>query len=435
MKIEAPVNPNYTAIVVKLQNIITLDNCDNVVASKIGALGGQAILSKDHQIGDMGIVFPAETQLSDEFCKVNNLYRHTDLNKDQASKAGYMEDNCRVRAMKFRGNESNCLFLPLESLEYTKINISELHEGDTFDKLNNHEICKKYQLKTKVARIDKNKNKVFKRVDDKFLPLHYDTENFFRNYHNIPKGATVTVTQKLHGTSIRIGNTVVQRRLKFAEVALKKLGVKIQETEYDHVSGSKRVIKDPNNPNQKHFYASDIWSEEGQKLNGLLPEGFVVYGELIGWTKEGAAIQQNYTYCIPHGEAELYVYRVAFVNTQGLVTDLPWEFVKEFCKDRELKTVPELWKGSVDELIEEVDAEGTMMIQKIFLDKRFINSGFPQAVPLEPNTKLVDEGVCVRFDKIGPMVYKAKSPIFLRHETDMLDNETVDLEAEASVAV
>jgi hypothetical protein len=46
----------------------------------------------------------------------------------------------------------------------------------------------------------------------------------------------------------------------------------------------------------------------------------------------------------------------------------------------------------------------------------------------------VDEGVVVRVEGIMPRVYKAKSPIFLGHETALLDKEVVDLEAEGSVA-
>jgi hypothetical protein len=44
----------------------------------------------------------------------------------------------------------------------------------------------------------------------------------------------------------------------------------------------------------------------------------------------------------------------------------------------------------------------------------------------------VDEGVVVRKEGITPYVLKAKSPIFLGHESKLLDAEVVDLESEES---
>jgi hypothetical protein len=93
MKIQKPENENYAATVVALQSIIELEGCDNVVGTPI--FGFQAIVGKDSKPGDLGIVFPAESQLSVEYCKENNLFRHADLNKDESQK-GYIEDNRRV---------------------------------------------------------------------------------------------------------------------------------------------------------------------------------------------------------------------------------------------------------------------------------------------------------------------------------------------------
>lgn len=420
MKLEAPQNANYAATVVAVTRIVPLDNCDNVVATPL--LGFQAIVGKDTQVGDLGIVFTAETQLSDMYVRVNNLYRHAEKNTEQ-DKKGYLEDNRRVKALKFRGHRSDALFMPLDSLAWTGADLSQLAIGDSFDKLNGHDVCQKYVIKrphTGTPRVEKNKHKVFKRVDEKFLPEHYDTDSYFRNADAIKPGRRVTVTQKLHGTSIRMGNTIVRRKLRLRDKIAARLGVAVKATEFDNVYGSRKVIKDVNNPNQVHFYGTDIWSEEGAKLNGLIPENFIVYGELIGWTASGEPIQKDYTYQVPEGTAELYVYRVAFVNNQGRLTDLAWEQVKEFCLDLGLKHVPELWAGNIEDF--QVDN---------WIDLRFRLAGYPQAVPLDKESP-VDEGVCIRADGLAPYVLKAKSPKFLQHETKMLDQEAPDLEADGS---
>jgi hypothetical protein len=415
MKIDKPENENYSATVIRVKSINKLDNCDNVVG--VPLLGFQAIVSKDTKVGDIGIVFTAETQLSEEFTKENNLYRHSERNKNPES-SGYIEDNRRVKAMKFRGHRSDALFMPLESLEFTGINLDDLNEGDVFDKLNGHEVCKKYLVRQKSSsRVERNKDKVFKRVEEKFLPMHYDSENYFRNAHVIKGDKTVIVTQKVHGTSVRVGNTLVLRKLNAINRLAKFLGVQVAEKEFDHVYGSRKVIKDVNNPNQNHFYETDIWTEAGKKLDDSVPENFILYGELVGWTPEGAPIQKNYTYRVPAGTNDLYVYRVAIVTNQGMLVDLSWEQVKEFCRDRGLKHVPELWVGKHRYLkIED------------YLDKNFFKEGFKSAVPLDDESPC-DEGVCVRVDGMAPYILKAKSPRFFEHETAMLDQDIVDLES------
>lgn len=420
MKLQLPENANYAATVVAITRIVTLDNCDNVVGTPI--LGFQAIVGKDTEVGDLGVAFTAETQLAGGFAHVNNLHRHGNLNADQAAK-GYLEDNGRVKALKFRGHRSDCLFMPLSSLAFTGVDVSQLKPGDTFDVLGGHPICQKYVVKRPSSgglRTEKNKVKTFDRVDDKFLPRHFDTDNFFRYQDQIPDHRQVVVTQKLHGTSVRIGNTIVKRKLTLRDRLAAFFGVRVQTTEFDMVYGSRKVIKDANNPHQDNFYSSDIWTEEGKKLDALVPENYIVYGELIGWTPDGGAIQQGYTYRVPEGTCELYVYRVAFVNGQGRIIDLSWPQVVEFCVDRGLKHVPELWRGSKEDFVAED-----------FLDKKFFVT-HPRAVVLAKESPC-DEGVCVRADGVAVYILKAKSPAFLRHETKMLDQEVADLEEDGSV--
>jgi len=418
MKLLPPENDNYAATVVAIKDIVPLEGCDNVVGTPI--FGFQAIVSKDTKIGDLGVVFPAETQLSEQYASENNLFRHQEFNKDESAK-GYLEDNRRVKAMKFRGHRSDCLFMPLTSFQYVDgLNIDDLRPGDTFDRLGDYEICQKYVVRRnrRERQLEKNKEK-FVRIDKKFLPEHYDSDHYYKNSDVIPPSRTIYVTQKLHGTSIRIGNTVVARKLGLRDRLAQAIGVKPLKTEYDYVFGSRRSIKDVNNPYQNHFYSADIWTEYGKQLDGMLPQGFVAYGELIGYTPEGSPIQRNYTYGVPERTADLYIYRIAHITPDGSgVFDLSWEQVVEFCRDRGLKTVPELWRGQHKDFVVEE-----------FMDKRFRDEGYINAVPLDKESP-VDEGVCIRVDGIAPYILKAKGPEFYAHETKMLYEEALDIEAE-----
>ena len=241
MKLEEPKNRNYSARVVRIRATSPLAGRDRIVA--VSLLGFQAIVGVDTQVGEVGIVFPAECQLSEEFAGENDLFRHETYNKD-TTKKGYLEDNRRVRAIKFGGHRSDCLYMPLSSLEYTGADLSSLNEGDEFDQLNGHEICKKYVVVKHVGsgRTQSRPN-VFARVDERLFPEMFDITQYHRVSDSLDPDMEVVVTQKLHGTSIRIANIPVNRRLSVLERVLRRLGVKVRETTYDSVYGSRRVIK------------------------------------------------------------------------------------------------------------------------------------------------------------------------------------------------
>ncbi|WP_280485418.1 RNA ligase family protein [Nocardia cyriacigeorgica] len=418
MKFDTPKNNNYAAVITSVKAVVTLPNRDRIVA--VPLFGHQAIVQKGWEPGDLGVFIPAEAQLSHEYASVNNMYRHGHLNADPGV-TGYLEDNRRVKAIKLGGHRSNALFMPLSSLEFTGVNIGELKEGDTFDTINGHEIVRKYEVRpAKEASTKGNQPPKVRRVEERMFPQHIDTDNYWRNEHKIESAEYITVTQKLHGTSIRVGNTMVSRKLSWRERIARKLGATVQELRYENVYGSRRVIKDANDPDQVHFYDQDIWTIEGRKLDGVIPEGYAVYGELVGWTPSGEPIQKGYTYRIPKGEARLFVYRVTVINPQGITVDLGWPQVEEFCRNLGLRTVPVLWEGYKHDF----NVDDWMNIR--YADLAPWNSA--PAVPLDDNGT-VDEGVVVRAEGLTPRLLKAKSPEFLEHETKMLDAEVVDLES------
>lgn len=284
-------NPNYAARIIEVKNLTTLEGLDNLRGVPID--GFQALVSNEVQVGDVLVVFPAESQIEDWFLHKFNLYRHGDKNFDQGAK-GYIEDNRRVKAIRLRGHHSNALAMDAAVIGATKADV-----GTLFDTVDGVLLSQKYELPVKGGSLGKSaQEKAWKRVDKTFLPEHIDTENYWRNAHNIGPDEFVTVTQKLHGTSIRIGNTIVKRKPTWKDKIASFFGVPVSLTGYDVVFGSRKVIKDVNNPNQNHFYTTDIWSKEGAKYADLIPQNVVVYGELIGWTGDGP-IQQGYTYNVP----------------------------------------------------------------------------------------------------------------------------------------
>lgn len=429
MKFDTIKNANYVATVVRVAALEKLDGLDNLRGLRM--FGMQALVGKDVQVGDVGVLFSTEVQLSEEFARANNLHRHSDRNADQ-TQTGYLEDNRRVKAIKFRGNRSDSLFMPLTAFAYLGIKPDAFTVGDSFDSIDGHEICRKFLLK--IPGEFKGTQAKVRRVDLKVFPMHIDSENYWRNAHKIPHDAPIVVTQKLHGTSVRYGTVPVARTKGWFEKLLNKLGFPTLETQYKFVVGSRTVVKSVDlsaEEGKEHFYGDgDLWTQYADKhnLKEVIPAGYIVYGELIGYTPTGQPIQPNYTYDLEVGAAALYVYRVATVTETGVVTDLTWPAAKAFAHGIGLKTVPEIqtnlhWNFTADDWVD----------VRYYDDATSQNKGAyaEVPVPLSGGTDLVDEGVCVRYDgPNGIYILKAKSPIFLGHESKMLDAQAVDVEAE-----
>nr|WP_296764036.1 hypothetical protein [Rhodococcus sp. (in: high G+C Gram-positive bacteria)] len=224
MKFEPPVNPNYAAVITTVKAVVALKGRDRIVGLPL--FGYQAIAQKGWQEGDLGVFIPAESRMSEEFAYENSLMRHAEFNKDPEA-IGYLEDNRRCKAIKLGGHRSDAMFLPLDSLAYTGIAIEQLEDGDTFDTINGHEILRKYERpRAPVRDVNKKTTKKFNRVDAKFLPEHFDTLQYRRVADQLlSPDDQVVCTQKLHGTSLRVGRTIVRRKLNWLERLLLKVGV------------------------------------------------------------------------------------------------------------------------------------------------------------------------------------------------------------------
>lgn len=418
MKLEVT-NSNYNAVVVRVSNLVPLEWCDNVVGLPIFWV--QAIVSKDTNIWDIGILFSAEVQLSQDYCKNNNLYRHQENNLDKDVK-GYFEDNWRVKAMKFRWHRSSAVFMPLSSLAYLGVDFDSLKEWDSFNEINWVEVCKKYIIWSKEPKWNHLswKQKRFEKIDNKTLPEHLDSDNYFRNSRNYKDFDHIYVTQKLHGTSGRWWNCLWRRPLRRYEKLLSKLWIDINIHKYDSFYGSRRVIKNWMIKKQnENYYDNDVWHAINERIKHIIPQDWIIYWEII-WRDGDKPIQKGYTYNLRQWEMEIYVYRIAVVNQQGISLDLSWDNVKYFCANNWLKHVVELWSWVHKEF--KVDD---------FMDKSYHKDWWINAVPLCKESP-ADEWVIVRKDGMTPYMTKAKCDLFWQHETKLLDEWIEDMESQES---
>ncbi len=420
MKLETT-NKNYAATVISIKNLMTLENCDNVVWLPI--YWYQAIVGKDSKIGDLWILFTAESQLSTHYCKANNLYRDGDMNDDTKQK-GYIEKNRRVKAIRFRWHTSSALFMPLDSLSYLSPSVVEnLKEWDSFDTIDGTEICRKYVIPTNenvLSNKIRGKNKAWHKISNLTFPEHLDSSNYWRNQHLIKDGDEIIVTQKLHWTSGRWGNLMSELKPTMASKVLKFLWFNVWKTKYESHYGSRRVIKTGIDKEEwTSYYNTDLWGQVNDSIKHLIPENWIIYGEIIGWSG-WSQIQKNYTYKINPWNMLLFVYRIAIVNQQWISCDLSWDNVMKFCDANWLNYTPELWRWKKKEF--NVDA---------YMNKKYKEFGFKNAVASDEESPC-DEWVCIRLEWIIPYIAKAKCSKFLEHETKELDDWVADIESQES---
>ena len=194
----------YTAYVTKLKNIRPHPNADRLNLAE--CFGNTVVVSKDYDAETLYLYFPTDGQLSEEYATLNNLVRKKDDTGN--SVGGYLDpDKRNIRAIRLRGEKSDGLVMPLDSVAYTGVDISEFQEGIVIHMLNGHEICCKYVPRCNPGRSSESGNRTRKKKVN-IAPLfaeHADTEQLAYNLSAFKPGDQVEVTLKMHGTSQRTG--------------------------------------------------------------------------------------------------------------------------------------------------------------------------------------------------------------------------------------
>ena len=102
----------YCGYITRLKNVRRHSGADRLLLAE--CFGNQVIVSTDYTEGQLGVYFPSDGQLCQEYCEINNLLRKKDENGNNIG--GYMDERRRVTAVKLRGEKSDGLFMPLTSL-------------------------------------------------------------------------------------------------------------------------------------------------------------------------------------------------------------------------------------------------------------------------------------------------------------------------------
>ena len=293
--------------------------------------------------------------------------------------------------MKLRGERSEGLFMPLESLAFTGRTKFEL--GDQIDIVNGIEICRKYIPKTTHKQYDGPKGNSGRKTRVNIAPLfaqHVDTEQLAYHLNDFRAGDLVEITLKIHGTSQRTGYLPKLSGYKRTiwDRIFRREGTPIYE--YGYVTGTRRVVLNDSNF-ETGFYGSNAFRiPHAKAFEGKLHKGETVYYEVAGFTDTGVAIMPQvanskisdkafskqygpittFSYgCSSDGKKMLYgqddegmfaletevpqsrmfVYRMTMTNEDGNVVEYPPDYMRYRCEQMGIECVPVLWRGILNE--------------------------------------------------------------------------------------
>lgn len=430
----------YCAYITTIKELRKHSNADRLLVATV--FGNDVIVDLSYEVGKRVVYFPTDGQLGKTFAEENNLVRTKDENGNNTG--GYLDpDKRNIKALKLRGEKSDGLLLPIETLaKYT--DISALKDGDQITVLNGSEICKKYiprgnhrnRSGGNSIKASKNHKEDNLKVSYPFFAEHIDTEQLAYNQQAFKPNDIIYLTQKLHGTSFRVSNCIEVTTKKRNALIKKLFHLKDKTTsKYKVVSGTRRVVL---RGYDGGFYGSN---EFRKKYNDFfmdkLPKGMTVYGEIVGWVDENTPIMPKcnnakvkdkefsrqygeetiFTYGCEPGENKCYLYRITMTNEDGITIELPTEETMKWCERLGCEYVPLLDKflyTTWEELNERCAP---------YLD-------IPE--PLA-NGSHVTEGVCVRIDNRSKFTcYKTKSFTFkllegiIKDSADMPDMEEAE---------
>ena len=320
-----------------------------------------------------------DTQISEEFAEANDLVRYRDESGN--IRGGFFEANRRVRTQKFRGAKSEGFWCPLSYLDYLHIDISSIIEtfeekGEyTFTTLYGKSICNKYYTPATLRAIkNKNNTKNIKRGETLYFPKHIkDTIQLRHILDNVPHPSLIYITEKLHGTSQRMGYVLDDVYLPWWKQYLNKVHSFFPEYSYTTLIGTRNVILQKTTGSGYYGSHSFRYALAGGLI---LKKGEILYGEVVGYVHGNTPIMPSqkieksevkelvpiygdtmrFTYGCKEGESKFYVYRIIHMGEDGHYVELSWPQVKKRCRELGILHVPDvlesplLYSGKNEEL-------------------------------------------------------------------------------------
>lgn len=376
---------------------------------------------------------------------------------------GFFNKTGRVRSIRLGGVQSMGYLFTLDELAKYNPNVKNIslnqYVGEDFDTIEDKLFIKAYvpfvPERRQVSKVEKRNKKIeqFDRMVKGEFSFHYDTAPLPKCIGRLKPSDVVTITSKLHGTSICIGKLHVKTPIKlpfykwiwnkFVDLTglFKAHRITDYVIDYGNVTASRTVIKNQyiNENVSDGYYGVDVWSEYGNLIYPFLSEGMIIYGEIIGYlTDSDKMIQKNYDYGCNKGKNKLMIYRITTNNEDGTKHEWNVTEVKEWT-EKLVKGHPEiadrihvidlLYHGTLADLypnISYMDHWHENVLEALRNEKERFN--MEKNDPICKN-KVPFEGVVLRIDNDEfAEAFKLKCAKFLSKEREEIDKGEVDME-------
>lgn len=376
---------------------------------------------------------------------------------------GFFNKTGRVRSIRLGGVQSMGYLFTLDELAKYNPNVKNIslnqYVGEDFDTIEDKLFIKAYvpfvPERRQVSKVEKRNKKIeqFDRMVKGEFSFHYDTAPLPKCIGRLKPSDVVTITSKLHGTSICIGKLHVKTPIKlpfykwiwnkFVDLTglFKAHRITGYVIDYGNVTASRTVIKNQyiNENVSDGYYGVDVWSEYGNLIYPFLSEGMIIYGEIIGYlTDSDKMIQKNYDYGCNKGKNKLMIYRITTNNEDGTkhewnVTEVK-EWTEKLVKDHpeiadRIHVIDLLYHGTLADLypnISYMDHWHENVLEALRNEKERFN--MEKNDPICKN-KVPFEGVVLRIDNDEfAEAFKLKCAKFLSKEREEIDKGEVDME-------
>lgn len=491
----------YCVGVVRIEKLEDIEGSDFL--SKATVAGFPIVVRKDEfKVGDCALYAMNETQLNEKFISKNNLFELSNREKnanynfvqelvdngnmDEAKKnVGFFNKHCRVKMIKLRGCPSMGFIFGLDSLVKWRSSLKNLnleeHVGEFFDTIDGELFVKAYVPLINTASHTNKRDKRGKKLNrfNRIIPgqfaFHYDTNQVNVNMHKFSPDTKVVISNKLHGTSFISSNVLVKKPIsisagqllinKYLKKTIHKLSRK-KSTRYHekvmvrneisklmslvkkdftigygNIYSSRTVIKNQyiNKGVGKGFYDVDVWGEINNIIKDYIPNGMIVYGEIVGYvTGTNRMIQKGYDYGCEVGTNKFMIYRIHKHMEDGRELELNVSDVYKWTttlvknhpelKDR-IIPIQILYNGTLSELYPDITIDENWqpnVLERLKNDKEHF--GMECNEPM-CKTKVPREGIVIRIDD-DPVLeaFKLKCTSFLLKESNELEKNGADIE-------
>lgn len=493
----------YCIRVVKIGEFIPISGKDRIVQVVVD---GFTMIVGKNEVNEGDYMFYAmnQVQLNSIFLHKNNLYSlsERDLNSNAEelntlvnegksdyakTKCGYFNKRGVVKMLKLGGVSSLGFLFGKEAMAKFSESVGDIdlseYEGVTFDTVNGTKFAKMYipEVTYPSGRGNKRSDKRKERMKkfDIILPehfdRHYDTCQLNCNMHRFNPDDKVTISVKIHGTSVIIGNILVKKPIQ-CSIASRMVAKKIKHLAhyydkkkatryhekrenlkknvfynvripkefnigYGNVYSSRNVIQNQYiNPKKRaSFYETDVYGKYNNLIKKYIPEGMTIYGEIFGYNNDKPSmIQSGFDYGCEVGTNKLMIYRISVEDKDGNKKE--WEvedvykwtlkLVKEHQELKEyIHPIDILYNGTLKNLYPEIDTEthwNENVLAAMKNDKEHF--GMEQLEPMCKN-KVWREGVVVRINNDEKVeAFKLKCANFLYDEMKAVEKGNVNFD-------